>query len=90
MITHHWLWDTEFLVKATWSIWEFDAEDGFHLETRPAYFPEESAPDLVCLSYTHDRDFGTFKDYPKGKELFRGRGWCPPSQAEYPDCHTFA
>eukprot|EP00435_Cladocopium_sp_Y103_P039422 s1688_g10.t1 len=52
---------------------------------RPAYLPEESAPDLVCLSYTHDRDFGTFKDYPKGKELFRGRGWCPPSQAEYPD-----
>ena len=37
------------------------------------------------MSYTHDRDFGTFKDYPKGKELFRGRGWCPPSQAEYPE-----
>ncbi|CAK9109063.1 2-oxoglutarate and iron-dependent oxygenase domain-containing protein ICU11 (Protein INCURVATA 11) [Durusdinium trenchii] len=49
----------------------------------PAYAREEAAPDPVCLSYTHDRDFGVFKDYPKNKQLFRGRGWCPPVNAEY-------
>ena len=26
------------------------------------------APDLVCLSYTHDPDFGEFQPYPHGKE----------------------
>ena len=59
-------------------------------------------PDPVCVSYTHDRDFGNFKefhdasmlrhvlcmwaceDYPKGKENFRGRGWCPRRSFEYP------
>ncbi|CAJ1385749.1 unnamed protein product [Effrenium voratum] len=50
----------------------------------PPYAKESAAPDKVCLSYTHDRDFGTFKDYPEGKGHFRGRGWCPPTQAEYP------
>lgn len=42
------------------------------------------APDAVCVSYTHDRDFGHFKEYPKGKEHFRGRGWCPRRNLEYP------
>eukprot|EP00971_Amphidinium_carterae_P130018 2575357-Amphidinium_carterae.1 len=23
------------------------------------------------------------KEYPKGKEKFKGRGWCPPRQYEY-------
>ena len=50
---------------------------------KPVYDPEAAPPDLVCLSYTHDRDYGVFKDYPKNKHLFRGRGWCPPVNAEY-------
>jgi len=37
----------------------------------------------VCVSYTHDRDYGNFKPYPKGKEHFRGRGWCPRRDFEY-------
>ena len=24
-------------------------------------------PDLVCLSYTHDRDYEEYKPYPEGK-----------------------
>eukprot|EP00746_Dinoflagellata_sp_MGD_P080477 gnl/MRDRNA2_/MRDRNA2_32124_c0_seq1.p1 gnl/MRDRNA2_/MRDRNA2_32124_c0~~gnl/MRDRNA2_/MRDRNA2_32124_c0_seq1.p1 ORF type:complete len:245 (-),score=31.69 gnl/MRDRNA2_/MRDRNA2_32124_c0_seq1:123-857(-) len=44
---------------------------------------EEGPPDQVCLSYTHDRDYGTFKTYPAGKEYFADRAWCPPQHAEY-------
>jgi len=56
----------------------------------PDYLIEEGPPDAVCVSYTHDRDFGNFKEYPAGKEHFRGRGWCPRRKLEYegfaPDC----
>lgn len=51
----------------------------------PPYSTEEGPPDQVCVSYTHDRDYGIFKEYPKGKERFKGRGWCPPKQHEYAD-----
>ena len=58
----------------------------------PPYNAETGPPDPVCVSYTHDRDFGNFKDYPKGKENFRGRGWCPRRSFEYPgfkpDCES--
>lgn len=47
------------------------------------YHAEEGAPDARCLSYTHDRDFGVYLDYPPGKREFKGGGWCPPSQACY-------
>eukprot|EP00929_Paragymnodinium_shiwhaense_P106902 TRINITY_DN72768_c0_g1_i1.p1 TRINITY_DN72768_c0_g1~~TRINITY_DN72768_c0_g1_i1.p1 ORF type:complete len:545 (+),score=105.26 TRINITY_DN72768_c0_g1_i1:74-1636(+) len=54
------------------------------------YFKEEGPPDSVCVSYTHDRDYGHFKKYPTGKEDFKGRGWCPRPKFEYegftPDC----
>mmetsp|Transcript_714 Transcript_714/g.1494 ORF Transcript_714/g.1494 Transcript_714/m.1494 type:complete len:511 (+) Transcript_714:83-1615(+) len=53
--------------------------------TDPDYHKEEGPPDAVCVSYTHDRDYGNFKEYPKGKEKFRGRGWCPPKQFQYDD-----
>mmetsp|Transcript_141469 Transcript_141469/g.257107 ORF Transcript_141469/g.257107 Transcript_141469/m.257107 type:complete len:515 (+) Transcript_141469:50-1594(+) len=49
----------------------------------PKYMKEEAAPDAVCVSYTHDRDFGNYKSYPEGKEHFRGRGWCPRRSYEY-------
>ncbi|CAD7935183.1 unnamed protein product [Amoebophrya sp. A120] len=47
------------------------------------FVKEEGKPDEVCLSYTHDRDYGVFKRYPNGFEKFKGRGWCPPRMAEY-------
>ena len=47
------------------------------------YKKEGAAPDPRCVSYTHDRDYGVYAEYPKGREKFRGRGWCPPSHAEY-------
>lgn len=56
----------------------------------PPYSKETGPPDEVCVSYTHDRDYGQYKEYPAGKEHFRGRGWCPPKRMEYagfqPDC----
>jgi len=51
------------------------------------YLREEGEPDPRCLSYTHDRDFGAFLDYPPGKESFQGRGWCPPAFACYDSMH---
>lgn len=47
------------------------------------YSTEEGPPDSVCVSYTHDRDYGNYKEYPAGKEKFRGRGWCPRKSFEY-------
>ena len=47
------------------------------------YLREEGEPDPRCLSYTHDRDFGQFLDYPPGKKQFKGGGWCPPEFACY-------
>ena len=44
---------------------------------------ERGVPDRVCLSYTHDRDYGEYKKYPPGKAHFSGRAWCPPSHACY-------
>ena len=41
--------------------------------------PEESGPpDVQCLSYTHDRDYGEYKKYPEGKEGFAKTAWYPP------------
>lgn len=45
--------------------------------------PAAQEPDPRCLSYTHDRDFGHFLDYPPGKEEHQGGGWCPPAHACY-------
>jgi len=49
----------------------------------PAYRQEEGPPDETCLSYTHDRDYGTFKEYDEDTIVHRGRGWCPPGEYEY-------
>lgn len=48
------------------------------------YEQEDRPPDPRCLSYTHDRDYARFKEYPKDRTRFKGRGWCPPHGAEYP------
>eukprot|EP00191_Tetraselmis_sp_GSL018_P013208 CAMPEP_0177578138 /NCGR_PEP_ID=MMETSP0419_2-20121207/175_1 /TAXON_ID=582737 /ORGANISM="Tetraselmis sp., Strain GSL018" /LENGTH=336 /DNA_ID=CAMNT_0019066535 /DNA_START=114 /DNA_END=1125 /DNA_ORIENTATION=+ len=50
---------------------------------RRLYQKEDGPPDLVCLSYTHDRDYGAYKDYPEGKEDYREKGWCPPPRFCY-------
>lgn len=47
------------------------------------YETEEGPPDQVCLSFTHDRDYGVYKEYEPKNESHRGRGWCPPRHAEY-------
>eukprot|EP00392_Amoebophrya_sp_AT5.2_P010961 g11034.t1 len=47
---------------------------------------EAGPPDKVCLSYTHDRDYGRFKKYPIGQEHMKSRRkWCPKRGAEYDD-----
>ena len=53
--------------------------------TSPPYEAESSPPDEVCLSFTHDRDFGIFKKYTKRNVQSQGRGWCPPRSKEYPN-----
>ena len=53
-----------------------------YVNKRP-YLAEVAPPDPRCLSYTHDRDYGQFKDYPAGREDFTARGWCPPAFACY-------
>jgi len=50
---------------------------------RYAYAKEASRPSHECLSYTHDRDYGYYKQYPAGKEEFQATAWCPPGHACY-------
>jgi len=40
------------------------------------YQQEGAPPDPRCLSYTHDKDYSTYKQYPEGQE--GERAWCPP------------
>eukprot|EP00404_Azadinium_spinosum_P033372 CAMPEP_0180578052 /NCGR_PEP_ID=MMETSP1037_2-20121125/12258_1 /TAXON_ID=632150 /ORGANISM="Azadinium spinosum, Strain 3D9" /LENGTH=325 /DNA_ID=CAMNT_0022595833 /DNA_START=18 /DNA_END=992 /DNA_ORIENTATION=+ len=39
------------------------------------YEREAGPPDKVCLSFTHDRDYGIFKDYSVKSEARRGTGF---------------
>eukprot|EP01062_Namystynia_karyoxenos_P000277 TRINITY_DN10087_c0_g1_i1.p1 TRINITY_DN10087_c0_g1~~TRINITY_DN10087_c0_g1_i1.p1 ORF type:complete len:572 (+),score=182.14 TRINITY_DN10087_c0_g1_i1:89-1717(+) len=47
------------------------------------YRREAAPPDPVCVSYTHDRDYGVFQAHTERTRRYRGRGWCPPPHAEY-------
>lgn len=47
------------------------------------YQQEAGAPDVRCLSFTHDRDIEKYSAYPEGKQQFRGQGWCPPEGMEH-------
>lgn len=47
------------------------------------YRKEVGSPDQVCLSFTHDRDYGVFKEYTTRNKLHQGRGWCPKRSFEY-------
>jgi hypothetical protein len=59
-----------------------------------SYHSEEGPPDPLCLSYTHDRDYLAFKEYPDGanpyRKLFQEDAdenmtlpWCPPQNFGY-------
>ena len=48
------------------------------------YQAESSPPDLVCLSYTHDRDYTKYKQLPPNAHDPYFHGWCPPKGKEYP------
>jgi len=54
-----------------------------NVQSRSTYEKEVGPPDRVCVSFTHDRDYGQFKDYDAKSLKHRGRGWCPPTHAEY-------
>lgn len=48
------------------------------------YEREAGPPSPECLSYTHDKDWATYRGaYPPGKEDLRNRGWCPPRGKEH-------
>ena len=52
------------------------------------YEQESAPPDPVCLSYTHDRDYGQFKQYDPTTAHHRGKGWCPLLTGEYAGFQT--
>jgi len=54
----------------------------FHQQGRQ-YEKETGPPDRVCLSYTHDRDYGAYKEYTEEMKAHRMGAWCPPRFAEY-------
>jgi len=41
------------------------------------YWAEEEGVDPVCTSYTHDKDYNTYRPYPPGTAQYRTRAWCP-------------
>ena len=49
------------------------------------YEKEELPPSAICLSYTHDRDYETFKEpsSTQKQQARRSRPWCPPPGKEY-------
>jgi hypothetical protein len=42
------------------------------------YEKESAPPDQRCVSYTHDKDFSEFMQYPPGQH--GAHAWCPPEQ----------
>ena len=52
-----------------------------------AYAAETCAPDPVCVSFTHDRDYEAIRGVARpaaGGATFARTSWCPPRHAEYP------
>jgi len=56
----------------------------YNMQRRSSYDQEHEPPDAVCVSFTHDRDYGIFKPYTAKSLQHKGQGWCPPPHAEYP------
>mmetsp|Transcript_14672 Transcript_14672/g.40399 ORF Transcript_14672/g.40399 Transcript_14672/m.40399 type:complete len:311 (+) Transcript_14672:105-1037(+) len=64
-------------------IWNTSSRYQQSEDSRHGYENEAGPPDAICLSYTHDRDYGVFKEYTEKNRDHAGRGWCPPDQAAY-------
>lgn len=65
-------------------IWSYSYNFRSSAASKKKHKRESGPPDPRCVSYTHDRDFGRFKDFPLGKrQQFFGRGWCPQRGKEY-------
>jgi hypothetical protein len=67
---------------------DFRESEFYDRHQRPEGYEKESGPpDPVCLSFTHDRDFGRYKAYPEGTgpSSARFRPWCPPPGREADD-----
>ena len=63
-------------------IWNRNSEYGrSHDCSCTSYERESGPPDPVCLSYTHDRDYESYKEVPVGKS--RQQAWCPPPGKEH-------
>ena len=60
--------------------WAYRASGGYR---NVDYEREEGPPSLVCLSYTHDRDYQSFKEIPESAKNQNLRPWCPPVGTEY-------
>lgn len=65
-------------------VWSYSYNFRGSAASKKKHKRERAPPDARCVSYTHDRDFGRFKEYPPGKrQQFFGRGWCPQKGKEY-------
>ena len=53
------------------------------LQRQHRYEREVGPPDEVCLSYTHDRDYFTYKEKPSAHAKMTRRAWCPPKFAQH-------
>merc|ERR1712151_1037282 len=50
-----------------------------HMQTPKTYEPESGPPDKMCLSFTHDRDYGVFKEYDAKSLQHRGEDGALPT-----------
>jgi len=65
-------------------VWSYSPTYRSSEASRKVHQKEARKPDLRCLSYTHDRDFAQFREFPPDKKSRHfGRGWCPPRGKEY-------
>eukprot|EP00811_Abedinium_folium_P009423 NODE_1870_length_2349_cov_10.565257.p1 GENE.NODE_1870_length_2349_cov_10.565257~~NODE_1870_length_2349_cov_10.565257.p1 ORF type:complete len:658 (+),score=161.05 NODE_1870_length_2349_cov_10.565257:54-2027(+) len=65
-------------------VWSYSHTHRSSSASDTRHMKESAPPDKRCVSYTHDRDFGKFREWPPGKrEKHIGLGWCPPRTKEY-------
>jgi hypothetical protein len=55
-----------------------------NLQSQRRYDAEAAPPDPECLSYTHDRDFLSFRQPTAEHAKMRRTPWVPPHSARYP------
>lgn len=69
------IWNTNLAHRSSPSYLELQRQHRYEREAAP--------PDLVCLSYTHDRDYLKYKEKPTMHHTMTRRGWCPPLFAQH-------